>query len=145
MDRIDLTRVRDKVREVGELERMIQKEEAQIVDLYEEIQIDTVTGSRPDLTFGAIKVTGIPEGRIERVKRRIRKKREKIEKLREEIEEAEEYIECIKDPRARRIVRMRCESDMNWEEIAKQIGGRMTGESCRKVFERTIKAGHIAR
>lgn len=145
MDKIDLIRVRDKTKEIGELERMIRQSEEKIVDLYEEIQSDTVTGSRPDLTFGAIKVTGIPEVRIERIKGRIKKRREKIEKLREEIEEAEEYISRIKDPRARRVVRMRCETDMNWEEIAEQIGGKATGESCRKIFERTIKTGQIAR
>ena len=143
MKATDFTRIRDKRKEVEELKKMNEKEEEEIRLLEQEIQSDTVTGSRRDLTIGTIKITGVPSGKIQKKKERVRSRKRRIEDTINEIEETEEYINRISDPRLRRIARYRCE-DLSWEEIANRIGGKATGEKCRKAIERMLKkAGQI--
>lgn len=138
MNKENLIQIHHKRKEVQDLQKMIKKTDEDIYRLNENAESDTVTGSRPDLTIGPIKITGIPEGTIWKLKRRNDRRRERIKELEKEIMEAEDYIESIPDPKGRRIARLRCETDMSWEEIAKEIGGNVTGDSCRKNFERII-------
>ncbi len=48
----------------------------------------------------------------------------------------EEYINSIKDSRMRRIIQYRILDNLPWCDVAEKIGGKSTGDSCRKYFER---------
>ena len=41
--------------------------------------------------------------------------------------------------RMRRIIQFKVFDEMNWQQVAKQIGGKATGESIRKEFELFLK------
>ena len=64
MNKENLIQIHHKRKEVRDLQKMIKKTDEDIYRLNENAESDTVTGSRPDLTIGPIKITGIPEGTI---------------------------------------------------------------------------------
>lgn len=47
-----------------------------------------------------------------------------------------EYIDSLDDSLLRQIIAYRCLSLCTWGEVAKNIGGRNTAESVRKIFDR---------
>lgn len=51
----------------------------------------------------------------------------------------EEYINSIDDSRMRRIIQYRILDNLPWCDVAEKIGGKSTGESCRKYFERFLE------
>lgn len=50
--------------------------------------------------------------------------------------EVYDYIATLEDSMMRQIIMYRCLSLCTWEEVAAYVGGRNTGESVRKMYDR---------
>ena len=61
------------------------------------------------------------------------------EKLLQMLTQVEEYIESIEDSRIRRIMRHRYIDNLNWTQVAINMGKNHTGESCRKAHDRFLQ------
>jgi len=75
------------------------------------------------------------DDKIERQKRRQQIQIEQAEKLKNDVEEWMLTIPF----RMRRIIKFKIFEEMNWQQVAKHIGGKATGESVRKEFETFMK------
>ena len=60
------------------------------------------------------------------------------DKLLQLLTDVEEYIQAIEDSRLRRIMRYRYIDDLNWVQVAHQMGGRHTADSCRMDHNRFL-------
>lgn len=69
------------------------------------------------------------EKKIERMLKRIQRKRRKVF----------DYIESIDDSMLRMIIAYRCIDLCTWDEVAEKIGGPVTADSVRMVFNRHFK------
>lgn len=133
MDKDILIQYSDLVEEVKDLKRRIQKLQDDI-DKLEPVK-DSVKGTRRDGTIGSITISGYPVPAYYRYKRQLEKReaalREKEDELLELVNAVEEYIAGISDSRVRRILRYRYLDGMTWQQVAKQMGGNYTADSCR--------------
>lgn len=129
--------------EIADLERRNFNDRKEIKKLEKQIVSDTVTGSREDLTIGPIAVNGIAERLIEkkreRISARLIKQHQFKEKLEETRAEIEDYIQTIENSEIRRIARYRYIDDLEWRQVAVQMGKGYSEESCRKKIERFLK------
>lgn len=101
---------------------------------------DTVSGSNSEFPFQPIHFviqgkTHDEDNKIERQKRRQQIQIEQAEKLKNDVEEWMLTIPF----RMRRIIKFKIFEEMNWQQVAKHIGGKATGESVRKEFETFMK------
>lgn len=105
--------------------------------------MDSVTGTRADGTFGHIRIEGFPYADYDRQRAQLSCYLVQLTKAETELleltNEAEAYINAITDSRMRRIIQYRILDDLPWCAVAEQIGGKATGESCRKYFERFLE------
>jgi DNA-directed RNA polymerase specialized sigma subunit len=101
---------------------------------------DTVSGSNSEFPFQPMHFviqgkTHDEDDKIERQKRRQQIQIEQAEKLKNDVEEWMLTIPF----RMRRIIKFKIFEEMNWQQVAKHIGGKATGESVRKEFETFMK------
>ena len=75
------------------------------------------------------------EQQIEREKELLQQRLEQAEELKNEVEA---YLNTI-PLRMQRIIRYKIFEQMTWEQVARKMGRRSTGESVRKEFESFIK------
>ena len=133
MNKDILIQYSDLVEEVKDLHRRIQKLQDDI-DKLEPVK-DSVKGTRRDGTIGSITISGYPVPAYYRHKKQLEKReavlREKEDELLELVNAAEEYIAGISDSRIRRILRYRYLDGLTWQQVAKQMGGNHTADSCR--------------
>ena len=141
MDKNILVQYCDLQEEVKDLRRRIAKLEDEISHLT--VVSDSVTGTREDGTIGHIKITGYPFPEESRKQVLLRRRKEALEEKEEELLEllsdVEEYINSIDDSRIRRIFRYRYVDNMSWVQVAIQMGGKHTADSCRMAHDRYIE------
>lgn len=140
MDKSILVQYCDLQEEVKDLRRRIAKLEDEISHLV--VVSDSVTGTREDGTIGHIKITGYPFPEESRKQALLRRRKaaleEKEEELLELLSDVEEYINSIDDSRIRRIFRYRYVDNMSWVQVAIQMGGKHTADSCRNSHDRYL-------
>lgn len=133
MDKNILAQYCDLVEEVKDLRRRIEKLQDNINKL--EPVKDSVKGTRRDGTIGSITISGYPVPAYYRYKNQLETRktmlREKEKELLEMVNAVEEYITGIDDSRIRRILRYRYLDGMTWQQVAKNMGGGYTADSCR--------------
>ena len=129
-------------KEIADLERMIVESDTKIKKYEKQVVSDTVTGTRPDLTIGPIKITGIAQQQIDREnelnRNRIQKMKRFKKKLEKLVAEVEEYIQKIPDSEVRRIARMRYIENLSWRRVAVHMGKGYTEDSCRIKMDRFL-------
>lgn len=129
-----ITERRDIQRRIDAISRSIKELEGVLVS-------DTVEGTRPDGTYGAIKITGIPLPEMDARRGIMRKKREKYEQLSNDLkaitDAIEEAVNAVTDPSVRTIIRLRYIDGLKWEKVARQTG--MSADQCRKRMTRYFK------
>lgn len=129
-------------KEIADLERMIAESNSKIKKFEKQVISDTVTGTRPDLTIGPIKITGIAQQQIDRENELNRNRIQKMKRFKKKLEklvvEVEEYIQKIPDSEVRRIVRMRYIENLNWRRVAVHMGKGYTEDSCRIKMDRFL-------
>lgn len=130
-------------KEITDLERMIAESNSKIKKYEKQVVSDTVTGTRPDLTIGPIKITGVAQQQIDREnelnRNRIQKMKRFKKKLEKLVAEVEEYIQKIPDSEVRRIARMRYIENLSWRRVAVHMGKGYTDDTCRKKIERFLE------
>lgn len=136
MNRDLLEQYTDAVKLIKETKETIKKLEKR-----NSVQIkDTVSGSNSEFPFQPMHFviqgkTHDEDDKIERQKRRQQMQIEQAEKLKNDVEEWMLTIPF----RMRRIIKFKIFEEMNWQQVAKHIGGKATGESVRKEFETFMK------
>ncbi len=116
-----------------DIQRRIELLTREINKTMNTIVADTVEGTRPDGTYGAIKITGIPMREADERSRKLQRKREQYglmeARIRELIEQIEAAVNSVTDPSVRTIIRLRYIDGKTWEQTAKAT--RMSSDQCR--------------
>lgn len=104
------------------------------------VQNDSVKGSMTDFpyiqkTFHIQGVNIETEQQIEREKELLQQRLKQAKELKNEVES---YLNTI-PLRMQRIIRYKIFEQMTWEQVARKMGRRSTGDSVRKEFEAFIK------
>lgn len=130
-------------KEIADIERMIAESNSKIKKFEKQVVSDTVTGTRPDLTTGPIKITGIAQKQIDKENELNRNRIQKMKRFKKRLEklvvEVEEYIQKIPESEIRRIARMRYIENLSWRRVAVHMGKGYTEDSCRIKIERFLK------
>jgi len=129
---------RQKLKQIRHLKREIELLQEQIVHLEAEIVTDKVTGSDPDhpWTERSFIIRGLPGERNEKLLRlrdRLERRMNDLQDLRAEIFE---WVEGIEDSLLRQVIILRHVNGLSWRQVAREIGGRNTAESIRKLHDR---------
>jgi hypothetical protein len=143
MEKDVLSQYSSQKREIRDLERMIEDAQKKKEKYRNLIVSDSVKGTRPDGTYGPIKVTGPAKKYYQRQEHLLLQRQEKMQKLKLELEKmtlgVETYIASIPDSKTRRILRYRVIEDLSWQQVALKMGGKETADSCRMIFKRFIE------
>lgn len=123
----DLLKQYDALRKEQEyLRRQLRRIRSDLAALKDMIVVDTVTGSREDLTIGPIKVSGPPTMAYRAAKRRLRSQQKRyqlsLNKADGLLQEIEKGIEEIPDARIRMILRLRYSDGKDWGSISRYFG-----------------------
>lgn len=141
LDKEILIQYSDMAEEVKDIRKRIQKIQYDLNHLC--IVSDSVKGTRPDGTYGPIKITGYPEPEHYRKKAALEKYRRLLElketELLDLMGQAEEYIQSIEKSELRIMFRLHYIDDLTWEQVAARMNKyfpkrtiRYTEESCKK-------------
>lgn len=140
VDKDILTQYCDLQEEERDLRQRICRLEDQIGRL--SIVSDSVTGTRKDGTIGQIRITGYPTPEYYRKMGLLRRRKAAMEetqqRLMEMLNEVEAFVDGIEDSRLRRIFRYRYVDNMSWLQVAIQMGGKHTADSCRNAHDRYL-------
>ena len=104
-----------------------------------------VKGSSPDFPYTpqTFRISGYDEYTRDYIVGEIRRQQtilnERNQRLLQIQTEVEEWIDSIEDSRIRRIFSMRYLEGMSWQQIANQIGGGNTADTCRMAHNRFLK------
>lgn len=146
-----LTQYCDIREEIKDLHARIDKDQRYLEKLREEKTVcDVVTGSRPDLTIGPIKVDGYPMPEHNRVEHMIKKRIAKLHILEDELQEAlnkvDDFIGQIPKSELRMMFRFYYLDDMTWPRVAMAMNDRFpkrkikyTDDNCRKRHDRYLE------
>lgn len=130
-------------KEIADLEQMIANSNRKIKKYEKQVVSDTVIGTRQDGTTGPMKITGIAQQYIDREnelnEKRIQRMGRCKGRLGKLLEETEEYIETIQDSEIRRIARWRYLEELEWNQVAVQMGRGYSAGACRKKMERFLQ------
>lgn len=117
---VEYTAMREEIKDIKRRIRTLEKEIENIT-----VVSDSVKGTRPDGTYGSIKITGYPfpeEAKkktcLQRYKRKLEEKEEELLEL---MTEAEEYIESIPKSELRIMFRMYFIDDMTYIQVAEYM------------------------
>ncbi len=145
MDKAILVQYCDLKAEYIDLQERIKKLEKQIGNMESGrlLVSDTVKGTRPDGTYGSIRITGFPMAEYDRRKELLECRREKLKgfelHLLELTNEVDDYISNLDDARMRRVLRYRFIDGLSWVQVACRMGGRHTADSCRMTVNNFLK------
>lgn len=128
-------------REVKDLRRRIELLESKQKSLLDGgTVIDTVRGTRPDGTFGSIRIEGFPSREYNKRKHAIERYYQRLVEAETEVlgalVDAEMFISTIQDSHLRMIIRLRIMDELSWRQVAQRIGGGNTEDGVRKTFDR---------
>ena len=123
----------DLVAERSDIQRRIDSLTREINKTLSTVVADTVEGTRPDGTYGTIKITGIPMREMDERSGKLQKKREQYEAVKRHIDELIDEIEAaastVRDPSVRTIIRLRYIDAKPWDQVARAM--KMTPDQCR--------------
>lgn len=104
------------------------------------VQNDSVKGSMTDFPYieKTFHIQGIDIENEQQIKREKELLQQRLEQAKELKNEVEAYLNTI-PLRTQRIIRYKIFEQMTWEQVARKMGRRSTGESVRKEFEAFIK------
>lgn len=134
--------------EMKDLRKRIEKDRRQLENLEESIVTDSVScGKKGKKSLGTVKVTGRPDGAIERKKRSLKRKIQLQEILEADLLEkqtqTEEYIQSVEKSEFRMILRFLFIDDLTYAQIAERMNAafpkrriRYTDENIRKKIQR---------
>lgn len=112
--------------EMKDLRKRIEKDRRQLENLEESIVTDSVScGKKGKKSLGTVKVTGRPDGAIERKKRSLKRKLQLQEILEADLLEkqtqAEEYIQSVEKSEFRMILRFFFIDDLTYAQTAERM------------------------
>lgn len=123
MDKEILIQYSDMAEEVKDIQKRIQKLQYDIDHLC--VVSDSVKGTRPDGTYGTIKITGYPTPEYYRKKSALERCRKLLEvketEFLELMEQAEEYIQSIEKSELRIMFRLYYIDNLTWEQVARRM------------------------
>lgn len=107
------------------------------------VVVDTVKGSMHDFPFApkSFKVTGIAHdvvadpGQLDREEAILQERLQNAERIKHDVEIWMNSISV----RMQRIIRYKIFEKMTWEQVARRLGRRATGEGVRKEYENFMK------
>lgn len=107
------------------------------------VVVDTVKGSMHDFPFApkSFKVTGIAHdvvadpGQLDREEAILQERLQNAERIKQDVEIWMNSISV----RMQRIIRYKIFEKMTWEQVARRLGRRATGEGVRKEYENFMK------
>lgn len=107
------------------------------------VVVDTVKGSMHDFPYApkSFKVTGIAHdviadpGQLDREEAILQERLQNAERIKHDVEIWMNSISV----RMQRIIRYKIFEKMTWEQVAKRLGRRATGEGVRKEYENFMK------
>ena len=148
MDKNVLIEYADMKMEIKDLRRRIEEKQNRIDKLHTTVMSDTVTmGKKGRKSLGTVKVTGIPDGIIDRMERALEKNRKLLELKEAELLElqnnVEEYIESIPKSEMRTMLRLYFIDDMTYARTASHMNYlrptrrvKYTDENIKKKIQR---------
>lgn len=126
------------LKEHDHVQNSIDRLERQIANMEDDgTVIDSVKGG-----YGGIQrfvIEGIPNDDI--IKKRVLLKSRKLQlecldkQIAEQITKIEIFMNSITNSRIRLIIRLRYLNGLKWEEVARQMGGGNTEDTCRKILD----------
>lgn len=109
-----------------------------------QIQQDSVKGSSHEFpyTLQTYHLEGLGYATVKDPDELDRREKLLVERIRraEQIKMQVEVWLLTVSPRMQRIIRYRVFEEMSWEQVAKRMGRKATGESVKKEFQRFLKA-----
>lgn len=103
--------------------------------------IDSVKGG-----YGGIQrfvIEGFPNDDISQKRTYLMRRKEVLKRLekqiKEKVDEIEVFINSVTNSRIRLIIRLRYINGLQWEEVARQMGGGNTEDTCRKMLDRYLE------
>lgn len=130
--------------DLREEERDLRQRICRLADQISHLSIvsDSVTGTRKDGTIGQIRITGYPTPEYYRKLGLLRRRKAAMEETQQRLlgmlNEVEAFVDGIEDSRLRRIFRYRYVDNMSWLQVAIQMGGKHTADSCRNAHDRYL-------
>lgn len=131
--------------EINDIKNRIQQLDHEIEMMEQEGYVvrDTVKGTREDGTYGRITITGFPFPMYYSKKQILECRKDKLAEFEKKqlymIQEVDDFINHVDDPRIRRILRYKYLDDMNWVQVACNMGGKHTADSCRMACNKFLK------
>ena len=134
--------------EAKDLRRRIEKDRSQLWKLENSIVTDSVSmGKKGKKSLGSVKITGKPDGLIERKRQQLKRKialQEQLEvELLEKQTQAEEFIQTIEKSELRTMLRFYFIDDLNYAQTAERMNAlypkrriRYTDENVKKRIQR---------
>ncbi len=153
MDRIVLQQYCYLKGEAADLAEKINSMQVKLGEITESgytVKDSVVCGKKGKKPLGSKKVEGRPEPEIRKRRTVLFQRQLKYASIKSEIDniikEVDEYIAGIQDSEVRQIVRLKCNEDRSWINVAEIMNRRYpkrkrayTEESCRKKFERELE------
>ena len=132
----------DLKKEIQDIEQRIERLSTKRDRIIEQGNVlDAVKGG--DGGLQTFHIEGFPLAEYEETKyllnKNIRVLEERKRKAAEQVVEVEKYISTITDSRMRRMITYRYIEGKSWNQVAKQMGGRATGDSVRMELKRFLK------
>lgn len=126
------------LKERDQVRASIERLEKQIGKMRNEgTVIDSVKGG-----YGGIQrfvIEGFPNDDIARRRGMLEIRKDHLRRLEEQIivkiNEIEEFMNSVSNSRIRLIIRLRFLNGLKWEEVARQMGGGNTEDTCRKILD----------
>lgn len=138
MDREQLDRYNALRTEIDDLRERIVKAESKLIELATTVVADSVEGTRPDGTYGAIKIKGIPVPAYEAEARLLHRQKCAYERLcaslSAETATVEDFINRVSETQTRTILRLRYLDGKTWEQVARAV--RKNPDQCRMMINR---------
>ena len=126
-----------------ELVKETEEDIRRLKERRQRVEQDSVKGSMPEFPFVAknFHVEGLSyaeirnPGQLDREEKLLEERKAQAEAAKRRVEQWMQTIPI----RMQRIVRMKIFEQMTWEQVARKIGRKATGESLRKEFEKLMK------
>lgn len=128
----------DLLLERADIMRRIQRLDRELKEIEHTVVSDSVEGTRPDGTYGSIRIEGIPLPEYDERRKQLRKKHTQYARAEAQIQELidliDEGVNAIADPAVRTIIRLRYIDGEKWEKVAREM--HMTPDQCRMRMNR---------
>ena len=130
-----------------DIRKRIRQLEREMTILLNSQVADTVKGTRPDGTFGPIKIKGIPFPEYERKKEQLVQRMRRYEDICSQLDamiiEIEAFITSVQEPRIRLFLRWKYVDGLSWRDIGRRFGKGPSWafRKCEKYFAKSACSG----